>query len=112
VHHHPFSGLTGPIANIGNAPINGVRYTVKDDNAGWRSNEGGGAHHIEVGGGDNDEGQHYHSLPTQTGDTPAFNTLNTGDHVHDVDAVVHVPSYVAARFSSCESASVRARLEP
>ena len=63
-HHHKVPdhvhNLEGRLAQ-GNfnsfAPIDGLRYSVKDDNKGWKNNKDSDPHHIQVGGGDNDEGQ-------------------------------------------------------
>ena len=98
-HAHGLGGiLSGPISARG-GPINGARYLIKDDGAGWRLNAGGGAHHIEVGGGDNDEGQHRHELEGGTIGAGVLSTVNgDGVHAHLIDAVAYVPNHVAVRY--------------
>ncbi len=92
-HSHGLPSFTGGVGRIPNELANRIgnlRYSIKDDRAGWRANEGSGAHHIEVGGGDNNEGQHAHNLEG--------NTSNVGDHAHSIPALDIIPSYVAANF--------------
>ena len=97
-HSHGLPATTGPIALVGEA-ITNVRYSIKDDQAGWRNNEPGtGNNHLRVDGETNDEGQHRHTLVGKTTGSGILKTDEDGEHNHRVDPIPFVPSYVAVKY--------------
>lgn len=64
-HVHPLAGLTGPIANGGEASR--APYYTRDDNQGWSN----GVHLRVDGGSSTQEGQHRHELQGDTGASDA-----------------------------------------
>lgn len=89
-HAHNLPAWTGYIGiNPPDQPRD-KKYSIEDDHAGWRANQGNDPHHIEVGGGGNAEGQHRHEL--------GGNTATGGEHTHSIPSIDIVPSYVAVKF--------------
>jgi hypothetical protein len=99
-HTHTLPPMTGEIAKAGVEIPKDSRYSVRDDNKGWQTNEkdGGNSVHIRVESPGDDEGQHRHKLGDATGGSGELTTSEGGGHAHEINAVKFIPSHIAVNY--------------